>query len=217
MHRLHRGTEPECLQHYRNSGTKWEDIAPDDKVAIQHQLRAMQGCLCAYCEASIKNAGNRHIEHFRKRQNHPDKTFAWDNLFWSCNNPNCCGFYKDSSATGSYSPDDLIKPDEEDPEEYFLFLATGHIKVRGGLSAVQQRRAEETLRVFNLNGKNTGLIWRRRNVARNYRKTLEALMYIGSTATSKITEYIDQLLAEARNNEFYTTVKHVLTSQGEPV
>ncbi|HNX77653.1 MAG TPA: TIGR02646 family protein [Candidatus Rifleibacterium sp.] len=216
MHRLNRGPEPACLRHYRITGAKWEDIEPNDKTAIQKQLFDIQGYFCAYCEASIKNSDNRHIEHFRKKENHSAKIFEWGNLFWSCCNPNCCGFHKDSSATGSYSPDDLIKPDEEDSDDYFLFLATGNIVVRTGLPENMRRRAEETLRVFNLNGKNSGLIARRRIVAKNYRESLEALMQIECSATAKITEYIGQLLEAARNAEFYTTVKHVLTLQGEP-
>lgn len=218
MHRLNRGTEPACLRKYRNSDVKWEAVESDDKAAIHEQLFAMQSSFCAYCEASIKNADNRHIEHFRKRQNYPELAFAWNNLFWSCCNQNCCGFHKDSAATGSYSPDNLVKPDEEDPDEYFLFLATGKIKVRDGLSSEKRRRAEETLRVFNLNGGNSGLIERRRIVARNYAKCMEALMQqMNSTAAAKIIEYINQLLEDARNNEFYATVRHVLTLQGEPL
>jgi len=217
MHKLVRGPEPTCLRQYRDSGITWEDEL-NDKASVHEALQEMQGYFCAYCEASIKNHDNRHIEHFRKRQRFPQKTFEWANLFWSCSNSCSCGQHKDARATGAYSPEDLIKPDEEDPEEYFLFLKTGFIKIKEGISPAMRHRAEETLRVFNLNGADSGLITRRCDAVKGDLVTLEALMEYDCPETrARIIEYMHQLLEGAKSKEFSTAIKHVLTLQGEAV
>jgi len=218
MHKLFRGKEPLCLRRYRDSGAKWQDIEPGDKTAVRESLLAMQGHFCAYCEAKIKNAGDRHIEHFYKRKDYSEKIFDWANLFCSCCNSNSCGQHKDLKAVGRYSPADLIKPDEDDPEEYFLFLKTGHIKIKDGISPSMRHRAEETLRVFNLNGADSGLITRRCDAVKGDLVTLEALMEYDCPETrARIIEYMHQLLEGAKSKEFSTAIKHVLTLQGEAI
>jgi len=215
MHKLVRGPEPACLRRYRDSGITWDDKS-NDKASVHEALQEMQGYFCAYCEASIVNHDNRHIEHFRKRQRFPQKTFEWGNLFWSCSNSCSCGRYKDSGAAGGYSSHDLIKPDEDDPEDFFLFLATGKIEVRAGLPSDMLRKAEETLRVFNLNGMNSGLVSRRRNAVKGYRDSLYGMLQGEMLNNSdERAGFIDLLLESARNSEFFTAIKHALTLQGE--
>lgn len=217
MHKLARGLEPECLRRYRNSGITWDDES-NDKTPVHQALQEMQGYFCAYCEASIINHDNRHIEHFRKRQHFPQKTFEWANLFWSCSNSCSCGQHKDAQATGAYSPDNLIKPDEDDPEDFFLFLSTGKIEVRAGLPSDMLRKAEETLRVFNLNGTNSGLVPRRRIAVKGYLDSLYGVLQGEMLNDSdEKAGFIDLLLESARSSEFFTTIKHALTLQGEAI
>ncbi len=152
MHELHRGEAPSCLNwHHRNSSNDWQKVSPEDKTEIWEALQAMQLDHCAYCESKI-TAPKQHIEHFYPRSKFPPKTFDWSNLFGSCNNQDRCGNHKDNKqCIQSYEPADLIKPDEEDPEQMLLFVVDGTVAIRHDLAPVDRHRVAETIRVFNLN------------------------------------------------------------------
>ena len=47
---------------------------------------------------------------------------------------------------------DIIKPDIDDPNQYFQVIADSTIKIRPNLSTQQHNKAHETKMVFNLNG-----------------------------------------------------------------
>ena len=137
MHKLKRGNQPACLGNYDYSRHKWESLTEPDRNSIWHEIERMQGNRCAYCEkiftqSSIKN---RHIEHFFPISKAPHQAFAWDNLFGSCSGDypdnqqtksskeKTCGNYKDhDNNPPKYEIGDLIKPDEEDPEYFFILL-----------------------------------------------------------------------------------------------
>lgn len=161
MHLLQRDiNEPACLKHYHHGRDHWNQNTPipSEKIQIWEKLDQMQDRRCAYCEADIHNS-DRHIEHFQQRSRYPQGTFDWTNLFGSCNREDSCGKHKDQC--GSYNPDDLIKPDVDDPEHYLLFISDGTICIRNGLTDAEQQRARETLRIFNLNHDRGPLRYRR--------------------------------------------------------
>ena len=116
----------------------------------------MQGEVCAYCEGQAV-PGRRHIEHFRPRHRYPQHTFRWDNLFGNCGDTKTCGHRKDAPKARAYAVEDLIKPDEEDPDTFFHFVGDGSIAVREGLAPRQAARARETLRVSGLDEPAGGL------------------------------------------------------------
>lgn len=152
MHKLHRDpVPPACLARYQHGREQWGMQSPTgpERVEIWAKLEAMQGQRCAYCEAGIVE-GDRHIEHFRQRSRYPQGTYAWDNLFGSCNRSGTCGKHKDEC--GNYTSTDLIKPDIDDPEAFLVFSPDGSVHPRKNLSSVDQHRAEETIRILNLNG-----------------------------------------------------------------
>ena len=137
MHKLDRDNTaaPPCLSGYHHTTHSWDNFGSKCKKQLRAALVKMQGIpgvttedaseygvRCAYCEDAIHHAG--HIEHFRrKNKNHfPELTFDWSNLFLACGSKNHCGHYKDRSRANPYNPDELIKPDVEDPEEYFYFV-----------------------------------------------------------------------------------------------
>jgi hypothetical protein len=91
------------------------------------------------------------VEHFRPRKLHTELTFAWANLFLSCDDLDHCGHHKDSKKAAPYDPANLLKPDEDKPLEHLFFSPTGLLDVCQNASPVGRRRAEETIRVFNLN------------------------------------------------------------------
>jgi len=153
MHKLDRARvpDPPCLSKYDYHTQTWEDVSSDDKKQIRLELEQLQDVRCAYCEGEIFSGG--HVEHFRRKNpNHfPHLTFTWSNLFLSCGSNIHCGHYKDRPSTAAYNPDDLVKPDEHEPDDYFYFHSSGEIRHRTGISINDQARASETIRVFNLN------------------------------------------------------------------
>ena len=89
MKRLERQQPPACLNQYDYRKDNWSRISKDGKTSeIWEKLTEMQGPFCAYCEIALQNDNNeRHVEHFISRDKNPSRTFAWSNLFGSCNHP----------------------------------------------------------------------------------------------------------------------------------
>jgi len=207
MHKLDRTSveAPPCLANYRHGENTWDDVK-DDKAQIHVQLERLQGRRCAYCEGSLDDLG-QHIDHLRQRRAFPKLTFQWPNLYWSCLADDSCGRYKDHEA-GPYEHDDLIDPCVDDPDRFFRFRADGGIEVRSGLSARDQHRAKETLRVFNLNPQFGRL--------RKMRKSaVDGFVYLvdgcDDYSVSELGDIFEAELAATAHLPFFTVVRHVLT------
>ena len=172
MHKLNRNSvqKPVCLKNYDWKYQIWDNLSGQDKKTVRLTLQSMQGqqsvddtsddeqffiigLRCAYCESMIYYGG--HIEHFRRKNPmyFPHLTFEWTNLFIACRSSKHCGHYKDSPKAPPYHPDNLIKPDEHDPDDYLYFHSSGEVRVRNrdGMTDADRHRGEETIRVFNLN------------------------------------------------------------------
>jgi uncharacterized protein (TIGR02646 family) len=155
MHKLDRAlvTEPACLAQYDHKRQTWDDLRDDHKREIREALEVMQQMRCAYCEGAYYSH-DRHIEHFRRKNSgqFPELTFIWTNLFLSCDadNQEHCGHYKDRKGS-PYNPEDLIKPDDDEPDDYLYFHSSGEVRPWSGIDEARERRAKETIRVFNLN------------------------------------------------------------------
>lgn len=200
---------PECLRDYDYQSQNWKDLVSPCKQRLRHQLVEMQGdpkvstadgaeeygVRCAYCEGPIHHDG--HIEHFRRKnkKHFPHLTFAWENLFLVCASNNHCGHYKDRPSSDPYQPDDLVKPDEHDPEKFFFFSSSGEVRVRNGLEDADHHMAKETIRVFNLN--HNALQGKRRRVVLPYVKQLEEIEEFLALAESEVDreELESELLA----------------------
>lgn len=210
MRRLDRAAVPApgCLIRYSYPANCWNDVTPPDKEAIRFSLEQMQGRRCAYCEGSVDALG-QHIEHFRRKgQGHsPELTFTWSNLYWSCYQDDSCGRFKDHDAD-PYDVRNLLDPCSDDPDRFFRFRSDGTISIRDGLSEADKRRAEETLRIFNLDAK-----WGR---LRNMRK-IAVLPYVSIVAgceempAQELQTYLSDELAQVASSPFYTAIRHVLT------
>jgi len=197
---------PACLGNYTHGEHNWSDVASADRVQIRAHLEQMQGRHCAYCEGPLDVLGH-HIEHFRRKHLFQQLTFSWSNLYWSCDQTDSCGHYKDHGA-GVYNVDELIDPCIDDPDRFFRFRSDGTITVRSNLQVMDQHRANETLRVFNLHPR-----WGR---LRNMRKAAIA-GYVSLAdpqlgfSASELREFFSDELALAATQPFYTAVRHVLT------
>lgn len=209
--KLGRDDTPKGL-HYKHGRDQWGGDIPnkEERSDIWKALGMMQKCRCAYCEATI-TADDRHIEHFASRDDYPKGTFEWSNLFGSCDQKESCGEYKDQGGK-PYNWRDLIKPDVDDPDDYFLFSTDGNIAPLAGLSKDKLKRAVETLRVFNLN--RDGLRWARQKVAAGYKPTVEYLRGLWDESPElreTVREEANSLLNETADMEFSTVIRHMLT------
>ncbi len=197
---------PACLANYSHPANCWDDVSAADKGEIGVQLEQMQGRRCAYCEGPLDGLGH-HIEHFRRKAQFPPLTFAWANLYWSCDQTDSCGHYKDHGA-GPYNVDELVEPCVHDPDRFFRFRSDGTINVRPGLVPEDQHRAAETLRVFNLNPQFGRL--------RNMRKAAVSV-YVSMVdrdlgfSPNELSEFFRDELQAAVTEPFYTAIRHVLT------
>jgi uncharacterized protein (TIGR02646 family) len=231
MHKLNRSAipEPPCLHGYDHHAQTWDDFTHDGtgcKRTVRRRLQRMQarpfptdegddeayeipGLCCAYCESLIFYGG--HIEHFRRKNQNffPELTFAWTNLFIACASEEHCGHYKDRSSADPYDPDDLIKPDEHDPEDSLYFHSSGRVRIRerDGMTAQDRRRASETIRVFNLDcGTLRGA---RRRALKSYTvknpNFLEELMLF---ETADRLQFITQEIEATRWDPHSSTIRH---------
>lgn len=209
MRRLNRDEAPPAgLNRYRHGRDEWSSTTQELRLLIWEKLENMQGLRCAYCEGDISHS-KRHIEHFRQRDRYPQGTFDWHNLFGSCNRLNTCGKRKDSC--GLYPHENLIKPDEEDPEDFLVFTPNGSVQPRATLSDRDRYRAEETIRILGLNGALTQI---RLEGVRGHLETALAIQEMAQQyPTEQWLPFLEEELARTADFPFATAIKHVLTPQ----
>lgn len=202
MHKLNRLAiqEPTRLKYYSPESHTWDCLTAEDKRQVREALEAMQGPHCAYCEAI---SAERHIEHFRPKGSFSNLTFDWTNLFLSCCNTDSCGIYKDRGA-GNYSPDDLINPCIDDPDEFLAFYRDGVVRPARLATPEQKYRAEETIRVFHLNAP---------HLVDGRKKSLRA--YLTQAFHSMLSDMDDADFEEFmapifKNQPFPTALRHLL-------
>lgn len=212
MHKLDRAeVPPDCLARFRHGLNQWTEVSAADREVIWAKLDAMQQGRCAYCEGFFPRRNGRyvaHIEHFQQQDRFPQGAFDWLNLFGSCDRQDSCGKHKD--RCGTYNPADLIKPDVEDPEVFFIFVVDGSIAIRQGLSEEQQHRAKETLRIFNLDAKYGALRQMRKSMVSGYQQTAEELLTWAIAYPDEYPELLQQELDDVANLPFVTAIKHIL-------
>ncbi|MDP4536991.1 retron Ec78 anti-phage system effector HNH endonuclease PtuB [Alkalimonas collagenimarina] len=204
MKKINRSNAPTCLTRY-GAANLWSELCSNDRAIIWQQLDQMQNGFCAYCECKLKK---KHIEHFRTRKNYRHLTFTWFNLFGSCDYKTRCGHFKDSNKTFPYSPDEIIKPDSDDPEEYLRFLTNGMVRPIEDIDAVKKRKAQETIRVFNLIG-DPSLVNSRRSALKNELKNILALYdLIDSISFDDFKELLSDELSTVEDREYRTALEH---------
>jgi uncharacterized protein (TIGR02646 family) len=186
-----------------------QQINSDD---ADDKAKFILGLRCAYCEGIIFYGG--HIEHFRRKNpaHFPQLTFAWSNLFLACGSNDHCGHYKDKKGR-SYDPNDLIKPDDHDPNDYLYFHSSGEVRVRNreGIADVDQRRAQETIRVFNLN--EPGLKGARARALEAYKKRSPSIIDdLMEFEPDEREVFIQQEIEATRWDPFSTTIHNFFES-----
>lgn len=206
---------PACLGDYRHGTHTWGDVHGAHKQQIQAHLEKVQGRRCAYCEGPLDALG-KHIEHFRKKSRYPALTFAWANLFWSCDQADCCGRFKDHDA-GDFDPDEILDPSNDDPDRFFLFRSDGTIAVRRGLSAKDRRRALETLRVFNLDPEHGRLRRMRQQALQTYQAVEPGILAaLAEFTREECRAFVAEELERTGDEPFSTVIRHFFEGFFEP-
>jgi uncharacterized protein (TIGR02646 family) len=239
MHHLDRSRVPypSCLDEHDPRTQTWKDLGKPCGEEVRYALEQLQSAepgslpsgsplpapglhpvLCAYCETEI-HPGSGHIEHFRRKSRtrpdgFPELTFDWDNLFLSCVSHEHCGHYKDRRNAEPYDPDELVKPDEHNPDDLFFFVgSTGNVEVRSDRPAMtesERRRAEETVRVFNLN--HGALCAARRRAVRSYHRSEELLEVLRSLSAAQLADWLHTEKTAAQGKPHCTAIRHYLQS-----
>ncbi len=154
MKKLNRPDTPRCLDQLKLNPIEWGDVTLFQKNEIWIKLNEMQNNFCAFCEKQLVGE-SRHIEHLIPRKilklTSLKLCFDWSNLYGSCENKQKhCGRYKDD-VIKDYDVKDLIKPDVDDPSDYFIFTADGNVLPKENLQQIAAKKASETIRIMNLN------------------------------------------------------------------
>lgn len=105
-----------------------------------------------YTELPLSPDDNIHIDHFRKKNMFPQLTFEWENfVIDEVNNDKYGADYKDKNVSIE-DYDNLISPVLDNPEYYLTYIQDGTMIPRRDLTELAEiKRAEETIRLFNLN------------------------------------------------------------------
>src|SRR5580658_6712901 len=107
-------------------------------------LRGLAHGKCVYCESALGVTTYLEIEHYVAKTVTPALAFEWTNLLPACRLCNNAKSEQDHKGA-------LLKPDAEDPEPYFwIHPDTGKLEPHPKLDAAQSRRANETIRICDL-------------------------------------------------------------------
>ena len=153
MHRFGRGEPPVDFEKVASKCATWGDFRakfPTEHAQVGDVLYRRQNGFCAYCDCAIADkVKDGHIEHRERISDNDGRMFDWTNMFFSSNHSDSCGVYKDREA-GSFKVEDVLDPSVESPLDYLEYDVLGGVAAKPNITAAAQRRAEETIRVFNL-------------------------------------------------------------------
>lgn len=151
MLKINKENEPEFLLEYKrkNSPKAWKDYDSEIKDRLKSFIvEKEQYKYCAYCERTIYELSESHIEHIKPRDKFSKLYQEYNNIIVSCNNKHTCGMKK-----GKDYNEEFIHPVLENPNEYLDFnLANGEIIPKFTQEeTLNYKRAKYTIKILNLN------------------------------------------------------------------
>ena len=169
MRTILKGEAPACLDSAEKKGWSWEEFVTNDHEGYQmcrEQANFEQQSVCAYTELPLDVARvTVHFDHYRKKSIYTKLRFKWDNLFAAVKDNRFGADHKDGIVNGSNHNQvyaSILSPLTANLQEYFHYSTSGEIEPSLSLSEENQKKAEETIRVFNLN--EAELVERRRTI-----------------------------------------------------
>jgi len=169
MRTIVKGVAPACLEKAERRGMSWDDFVKNDQdgyKSSRQQANVEQHGVCGYTEVPLDvSRVTIHFDHFRKKSIYPKLRFKWDNLFAAIKDRPFGADYKDKIVDGDnhnivYA--NIFSPLTPHLQDYFHYATNGEIEPSNGLSEENRHKAEETIRVFNLNAPE--LVSRRRTI-----------------------------------------------------
>lgn len=217
MHQLNRNTVaiPPCLAP-TDPPRRYAELRRHEIGQVRTALLEIQKDRCAYCERRTgQENDDGHIEHFRNQAAHAHLETEWSNLFWSCMDERSCGKHKDkcnivggSGTCRAFVIADIINPGTDNPEYFIQFVSDGTIVQRSGLDANEQRRFEETMRVFQL--RDSALL--RKSRADAVKPYIGALNALRESGAAIFRDYIAGECARLDSVPFATAIGDFLKS-----
>lgn len=126
----------------------WKNLPSGLRQNITLQLLSEQDGLSGYTEKPIQE--NVHIDHFRKQDLFPKNILDWYNFVVDEHGKYYGEDHKDKNVKmGDYVK--IIDPIQEDPHNFFDYMANGEIIPKKGLSTADEEKAKFTIDIFNLN------------------------------------------------------------------
>jgi len=128
----------------REGALQGEWATTSAKKLLREALLPVAHGKCAFCESTLGVTSYPEIEHYAAKTLAPNLCFEWTNLLPACRR--CNGAKADQEHRGV-----LLKPDSEDPEPFFwIDPGSGKLEPHPNLNEEGKRRAEETIRICNL-------------------------------------------------------------------
>ena len=158
MRTIVKGESPASLAEAEKKGWSWDDFVANDHEGYQkcrEQANAEQQGVCGYTELPLDvDKVTVHFDHYRKKSIYPGLRFKWDNLFAAVKDNRFGADFKDGIVNGrnhSQMYASILSPLTVGLQDYFHYATSGEIEPMSGLSEENFEKAEETIRVFNLN------------------------------------------------------------------
>lgn len=179
----------------------------------------LQKGLCAYTELSLDSPLGSHLEHIAPRSQHPERTFAADNIVLSVLSDDYAGTLQPTERFGGhykksqYAEGWFISPYNPECEEFFEYAAAGHVSPAPHLTEACQKKAQRTIQTLNLNC--DYLVTRRYQALSSLEQTLQNILneqHSESTKASSLEAFANQHLTalDGRLPEFYSARKQLL-------
>lgn len=158
MRKIFKGEDPTCLDSAERNGWTWDEFVAKDHdgyLICREQANTEQQGVCAYTELPLDvEKVTVHFDHFRKKSIYPKLRFKWDNLFAAVKDNRFGADFKDGIVNGQNHKQvyaSILSPLTVGLQDYFHYATSGEIEPMSGLSEESFEKAEETIRVFNLN------------------------------------------------------------------
>ena len=170
MHQFTRGDTPVDFRIIKQKYANWDAfIGSSEHIAIGNRLYEQQDHYCAYCEIYLHDKEDGFIEHLERQRDNSKRIFDWSNMFVSCR-----------------KLADIVDPSWENPSDFFQYDLQGNMHPRKDLDPSRKRKAEETIRIFNLNCPRLANI--RRKAINNVNAFLECM-----PIKEEISNFLDSL------------------------
>lgn len=149
------------LEKARKNKLSWEEFSKeckDEYLEVREKATFEQGQECAYTglwlgeDSSFQN----HLDHFHLRAFYPNQTFDWINIFAAVHHNDYGSDSKDKFIKGPKKNADrqyetFWSPLEPNLQEKFWYRTDGWMEANPNLEDSIKEKAEETIRIYNLN------------------------------------------------------------------